>query len=164
MVAALEPADRRAPPARVDPPHVGRGPRELERVGVALAQLVYDVDLLERLLHGRRPDDCRRDVHRPELRAEPAAPHARDVGVQALVADLRVALGAELGAQVGPAERGVGHVREALVQRPRQVVVPVEQRVPRVQREGARLQRRRLILLLGQARRLRRRLFVGRHF
>jgi hypothetical protein len=60
---------------------VAGGQRELEHVGVSGDDLEGDVDLLE--LHLRRPglDGARRDVDRPELRADHALAEALDVGV-----------------------------------------------------------------------------------
>jgi hypothetical protein len=92
----------------------------LEGVGVTLRQPLHVVDLLEHRPHGVGAGDLHRDVDRPELPADPAAPQPRDVGVHR-----------------GVEPRGVGRevqLREAVLQAladlPGDVVVAVDERDP----------------------------------
>ena len=93
----------------------GGRPRELQRVGVAGDQLADQVNLLD----GRRQRGVARqlgrDVHRPELAADPARPQPGQVGVGEV----------DRAGDVGRPRRPR---RARLAQRPRQVVVPVHDR------------------------------------
>ena len=88
-MSAFHPTHGRELAGRDDAPHVGRGPRELEFVGVLLAEAMHDVDLLQRLLDRQVAPNRRRHVDGPELRRETAFPDAREVGVEKPVPYLR---------------------------------------------------------------------------
>jgi hypothetical protein len=85
---------------------------------------VHDIDLLERRAHGFFALHRRRHVDRPELSADSALAQPRDVGMQ-----LRHAAGDVGGREVTPGT----HAAE----RPRIIVVPVDERHLLVQRTGA---------------------------
>src|SRR5207244_6012430 len=68
--------------AAMDAHDIVRGARELERLRIHFVEAVYDIDLRENRAHCIRAFECCRNVDRPELRAEPALPQPRDVGVQ----------------------------------------------------------------------------------
>ena len=82
LVAALDPDQRGDPPGFLDPADVGRGRGHLEPRRIAGDHPVDDVDLLE-----RHPDrlvalQVGRDPDRPELRADAALLHPRQVGLE----------------------------------------------------------------------------------
>jgi hypothetical protein len=90
------------------------GSRNLERLGIARHQRVDTVDLFQRRRHRVLALQRGRDIDRPELAAEPARAHTRDVGVQLRLRQLDVHL--------------VEVVARVLAHGPRQIVVPVDQR------------------------------------
>ena len=101
------------------------GQRQLECLGVLAHHAVDDVDLLERRRHGRRII-CR-DVDRPELTADAARTQAGDVGH-----DRGLRFGDVELVQIAP---GI------LSERPRVVVVPVDEwhlllQLPRARQKG----------------------------
>jgi len=113
-VPALGAHQRGDPARRHDPPHVPGVQRDLEVVRIPLGQPVHQVDLLQHGGDGGRARQRVRDVHRPELGADPTGPQPRQVGLQ---------LG-NAGGQVDPPEVAP----EVLAHRPGQVVVPVQHR------------------------------------
>ncbi len=120
-VAALGAEQRGDPAGGEDLLHVVRGQREPERSRVTRDHPAGQVDLLE---HGRdRPVTGQRDRHvdGPELRAHPAGREPGQVGVQAVGRRVQVEDHLVQVAAVLPGPRA---------QRPRQVVVPVDQREP----------------------------------
>jgi hypothetical protein len=121
-VAALGAEQRGDPAAGEGGQHVVGAECELQVVRVAADHPVDEVDLLQR--GGHRGVTLQRagDVDRPELAADPAAPQPRQVGV-------RRRHGTR---QVHPVQVG----SEPGAQRPRQVVVAVDQRVPAQQGAG----------------------------
>src|SRR2546425_1019928 len=104
--------------------HLVGGEGEPQVVGVTLGQLPDDVDLFERGADGVVPGHVAAHVHRPELRAHAAGAQSRDVGVQG-------------GALVGGDVALVDVITNLLAQRPRQVVVPVDDGVRGEQFAGA---------------------------
>jgi hypothetical protein len=110
---ALHPGERGDAAIGRDPVHVVSGERELEVLGVAAHHLVQPVQLLQ----GRRDRpvarQVRRHVDRPELRANPAGPQPRKVGVQRRDRPRDV--------------KAVEVVADLLPHLPQQVVVPVDE-------------------------------------
>ena len=119
-VPALGAHQRRHPPRRERRLHLGDGGRELQVVGVALGELAHERHLLQHGGDGGGPGERARHVDRPELGADPARPQPGQVGVQ-----------------LRDARREVDGAPQR-AQRPRQVVVAVDQRGggEQVQRAG----------------------------
>jgi len=100
---------------------LGRTGREHQVVRIALDEALHHVDLFQRLLHRLRLIAVRRDIDRPELRADMALAQPDQVGVH------RNAVGGRGVAGVVEIE-AVDHIVGALAQRPGHVIMPVEDR------------------------------------
>ena len=98
LVAALDP-DQRSDLARlVDANDIIGGERELEVVGIGFDDPLDGVDLLERVADRVVAGDVRRDVDRPELRADAALMKPCHVGHQRMVLPLVRAAGEPIDA------------------------------------------------------------------
>ena len=116
LVAALDAQHRPDPPLAMDADHVVGALGELEVLGIGVNETVRRVDLLYCGADGHVAEDRAADIDRPELAADAASAHPFHVGHQRRLSLVRAGL-QPLHAQL-----------EILSERPRQVVVPVDQR------------------------------------
>ena len=118
LPAALDPHHRGDLARSMRAAHVGRGARQRKGLGVTRDDRLHEVDLLQRLFDLLLARQIGRDIDRPELPAELAAPQPRDIGVIGLALDLR---------EIAEVDRPA-FVALAVAQRLGPVVMPVDQR------------------------------------
>src|SRR5438034_10991840 len=96
-MAAFHADERGDFPFAMNPLDVGGGKRQLERLRVMGDELVDVINLLQNGLDRGGAAESGRDVHRPELAAEPASAQPRQVGNQVQFACVRMKIdGAEV--------------------------------------------------------------------
>jgi hypothetical protein len=123
LVAAFD-ADQRGDPAfTLGAADIGNRIRHREVARPARGDRLDEIDLFDRRLHGGRSRRRDRDPHRPELRADMPGAQARYVGHHRGLAGRRRELGG-VGSEIDLREV----TAEALADRPRQIVVPVDDR------------------------------------